>query len=97
MGVTNPRRIFYRHFKYRTPEQIQRRLDTRRNNVERGFHGWHHARSASWRDTLANPARLALDRGDGHWQVNLDRLPDHLGSVSSRLLKQLMHGCGIWA
>jgi hypothetical protein len=52
-GRVFPRRIRLRHYMYRSPEQIQRRLDTRREPMQRGEF-LHELRSA-W--TINQPAR----------------------------------------
>jgi glycosyltransferase involved in cell wall biosynthesis len=36
VGVVHPERILMRHYKYRSPEQIRRRLDTRRQAIQGG-------------------------------------------------------------
>jgi hypothetical protein len=41
-----PRRIRLKHFAYRSPEQIQRRLDTRREPMQRGE--FLHEKRAGW-------------------------------------------------
>ncbi len=96
MGLSWRRTIPFRHFKYRSPEQIQRRLDTRRSNVERGFPGWEHARTASWRDQIAAPNTTHMDEGQGRWQVDPQVQRLHLGSPVQRTVKYLLHGLGVW-
>ena len=96
MGLTFPERIRMKHYKYRTPEQIQRRLDTRRDNRRRGFPGWDHAKSLDWRTTLALTSSVHFDSGDGNYVIDRERVPDHLGSRLSRFIKRVMHGIGVW-
>jgi hypothetical protein len=43
---TYPRRIRLKHFQYRSPEQIQKRLDTRRQAMERG--SFPHEKRSNW-------------------------------------------------
>ncbi|MBD2570580.1 glycosyltransferase family 2 protein [Anabaena lutea] len=96
MGVVNKERILYKHYKYRTPEQIQKRLDTRRLARERGFPGWDHAVEKDWREKITNPDTLNYDAQDGNYVINTDSLPNHLESFPRRIMKRFMHGVGIW-
>ena len=96
VGVVNPERIIYRHYKYRTPQQIQRRLDTRRNNRERGFPGWEHAVEINWQDKLVDVSELNHDVKNGPYKIDQTKVPNHLESFPRRTLKKLMHGTGIW-
>jgi len=96
MGPVYPGMMRFKHFKYRTPQQIQRRLDTRRHNIERGFTGWDHAAAEDWREKLADPATLHVDRGDGEFEIAHDRLPAHRGSWKRRVVQRVMHGLGVW-
>lgn len=97
IGVTNAERILYKHYKYRNPEQIQLRLDTRRKNREGGFPGWEHASEDDWRTKLVHSKDLNYDAQDGQYYLDLEKLPNHLESLPKRILKRVMHGTGIWA
>jgi hypothetical protein len=97
MGIVYPERILYKHYKYRSPQQIQKRLETRQKARERGFPGWDHATAASWQETLVNPADLQVDHQDGQYHVSWNKLPNHLESPSRRLLKYIMHGTKLWS
>ena len=96
MGRAWPDRIRFRHFKYRSPQQIERRLITRQDNRSRGFPGWQNSLHRTWRDALADPSSTHVDRGDGQFIVDCDRLPNHLGTWKSRVAKWIMHGLNIW-
>lgn len=96
MGLVNPERILYKHFKYRSPEQIQTRLETRVHNRERGFPGWEHASQTDWRTKLVGINEANVDRKDGSFEVDHLKLPSHMGSKQKRLIKRFMHGTGIW-
>jgi glycosyltransferase involved in cell wall biosynthesis len=96
MGVVYPKRIRLRHYKYRSPEQIQLRLDTRRDARRRGFRGWDHAAQESWREKIDDAARLHYDDGTSPPVIDEKNLPDHLGSWKTRVVKRVMHGLGIW-
>ena len=96
MGLVNRERILYQHYKYRTPKQIQQRLDTRRQNRERGFSGWSHASEKNWRDKLVDSQKLHYDDRT-EYQIDRVKLPNHLESLPKRILKRALHGSGIWA
>jgi hypothetical protein len=96
MGVPCPERIPYRHYKYRTPTQIQRRLDTRRDNRSRGFPGWEHAAQADWQEKIVDRASLQLDRHDGNFVIDPKKLPVHTDALPKRWAKMLLHQLGVW-
>ncbi|SRR6266568_4215378 len=95
MGLSYPNRMLYRHFKYRSPDQIQRRLATRRHNVDRGFAGWWRTCSTDWRESIVDPSTCLVDTRDGKFVMDERALPDHLGSKPRRALKRLLHSSGI--
>ena len=97
MGVVNRARILYQHYKYRTPQQVQRRLNTRQDSRSRGFEGWEHAMSKDWYDKLINSQDLYYDDRTTEYQIDQLRLPNHLESLPTRTLKKVMHGMGIWS
>ena len=96
MGVVNRDRILYRHYKYRTPSQIQLRLDTRRESRSRGFAGWNHATEKDWRKKLVDANQLHFDH-QTEYLIDRQKLPHHLESVAKRTIKKVMHGVGIWS
>ncbi|MEO3707154.1 glycosyltransferase family 2 protein [Trichormus azollae] len=96
IGVVNKERILYKHYKYRTPEQIQKRLDTRRLARERGFPGWDHAVEKDWRNKITNSHKLNSDQQDGNYIIDTAELPNHLESFTQRILKIFMHTLRIW-
>lgn len=96
MGIVEKKRIFYRHYKYRFPEQIQTRLDTRRLSRERGFPGWDHASQLTWNEKIDNSRELFVDNGSDEFNVFWSRLPKHVELTHHRLIKYLMHGLKIW-
>lgn len=94
LGLVEPRRIRVKHFQYRSPAQIQRRLDTRRAAAAAGWQHFAHSTQESWRDKVADATRLTLDRGDG--QLAAEQSNAHLEPTTQRALKRIMHGLGIW-
>lgn len=96
LGLVYPDWIRLRHYKYRSPEQIQRRLDTRREARRRGFPGWEHAAQEDWREKIVGAGQLHFDAGDGRFLIDSQALPNHRGSWRSRLVKRVFHGVGLW-
>lgn len=94
MGPVSPHRILYRHYKYRSPEQIKTRLRTRQEAVRRG-HRWDHW-MGEWRDMIADPAGLCYDRQDGTFDIDWSAIPRHTDPPLRAFLKRLLHGTGIW-
>lgn len=96
LGITYPKLIRFRHYPYRSPAQIQMRLDVRRDNRARGFEGWEHASDENWRSKIFSASTLHLDAGDGRIILEEDKLPVHMGSRSQRMIQRVMHGLGLW-
>ena len=96
LGLIEPRRIRVKHVQYRSPGQIQRRLETRRAAAAAGWEHFGHSTQQSWRDKIADPGKLTLDRGDGVYVVDEAGLNKHLEPQWQRTLKLLLHGSGIW-
>ena len=90
MGPVYPKRLLYKHYKYRSPEQIQSRLDTRRASVERGFTGWGHARESDWQKKLGDSRLLKEVNGD-QYEYREEDLPKHLEAPAKRYLKLALH------
>jgi len=80
IGDPYPVRIWYKHFVTRSPEQIQKRLDTRRETVYRGKlgllggYGWFRHElpyvDRSWTERVAKASQLDYDAFDGKYVVN---------------------------
>lgn len=96
MGVILPHAMHFRHYCYRSPRQIQMRLDVRRANRARGFEGWDHAKEEDWRSMLASRADLKRDEGDGRYVVAEKVRAQFSEPKSRRLMKRFMHATGLW-
>ena len=96
VGVVTPARIRVKHFQYRSPAQIQRRLETRREAAARGWHHFRHSLETDWRAKIADPATLELDRGDDAYVIDEKKLPRHLDPPFRRLVKRLLHRWHFW-
>jgi len=95
MGIVHPRRIPFRHYQYRTPEQIRRRLATRREAVERGTVMYWSEQDSNWESALADPDTCRRSE-NGSFLADEMRLPRHIEPPHRRLLKAALHGTGIW-
>ena len=95
-GLVHPERLVFKHYPYRSPQQIQMRLDVRRDNRARGFPGWEHAKETDWKAKIADFEKCQYD--DGHQPLQIDgaKLPRHLESPWVRCLKRIMRGTRLW-
>jgi glycosyltransferase involved in cell wall biosynthesis len=95
IGIASPVRIRVRHYQYRSPEQLQRRIATRIQARQDGFAGWEHAANPQWmeylqaRDTMFHYTDDAALTTKGN--VNQYTHKPHV-----LLLKRIFHGLGIW-
>ncbi len=96
MGVSAPKRIRLKHYRYRSPKQIQMRLDVRREARARGFKGWISASQEDWRVKIFSEKGCFLDDGSGNFHVDESILRRHLEGFPRRPIKYIMHGLGIW-
>ena len=97
MGVVHPKMIPFRHYQFRSPEQMRRRLETRRNAVDQGYQEYWARVSFDWEDHLADPTTCQLAEDDGTVTFNERSLPrQHIEPVPRRMLKAILHGSGIW-
>lgn len=96
MGVVHKRRIAYRHYKYRSPTQVQRRLETRKNVIASGGDYWWAQQAATWRECICKPESLCYDDQSGKFEIDETILPPHLEPPMKRFAKQVMHTCRVW-
>jgi len=97
LGIPSPRRIPVCHFQYRSPEQIQKRLETRQLAMREGcgtFKGY--CEEKSWRDKIVDPSTCVLDKKDGCYQVDEAAVPMAPEPTLRRVARHILHGTGIW-
>ncbi len=94
IGLFYPEKIRLKHYQYRSPEQIQLRLETRKKPKAINGH-FRHLQSFNWQDYLLHRKDLRKIRADGQ--------PDTIGCRNShkhkptaRIVKRWLHGLGIW-
>ena len=95
LGVSEERLIRFKHYPYRSPAQIQMRLDVRRDNRARGFEGWETARELTWKEKVVPANELDVDREDGDFSVKVP-LRGHLETPTRRLIQRTMHTLRVW-
>ncbi len=96
VGLHYPRPILARHYQYRSPEQIQRRLDVR-NAIPRDETGrpFKHIRQTKWQELLVSRDKSVLDQG----RKTYEALPQRSAIQerwTKRVVKRFMHGMGLW-
>jgi Glycosyl transferase family 2 len=96
VGLVARKRILFKHYPYRSPDQIQKRLDTRRDNRKRGFAGWEHASQSFWQEKIVDAGSCHFDDGSGNYAFDEAVIPNHLESPGRRAVKLLMHSTGLW-
>jgi hypothetical protein len=95
-GLVASRMLRHKHFKYRSPAQIELRLATRKQARRDGHLGFSYSSETSWREKVNPAASLHRDHGDGQYIIEKEKLPRHLEPGWQRAVKRLLHGCGIW-
>jgi glycosyltransferase involved in cell wall biosynthesis len=96
MGLTTPRRIPVRHYQFRSPPQIERRLATRREAAANGYSHFLHSQATDWRKKIDPSSELHLDTGDGNFIIDEAATPRHTEAPFQRVAKLLAHGLGVW-
>ena len=96
LGLVAPERIVFKHYPYRSPQQIQMRLDVRRENRARGFEGWRHANDTEWTAKIVSHEDCLYDDGHTPLKIVEKKLPRHIESQWRRWLKMSMHATRLW-
>jgi hypothetical protein len=95
MGIPHAQPITVRHFQWRSPEQMQKRIDARLS-IPRDKRGkpFKHIRNNNWREALYDPETLECDDGT----VDLRRVPlrDSVPVYGWRYwTRRVLHGVGL--
>lgn len=96
LGIPTPKRIRYRHYKYRSPQQIQNRIEAKLRQQQEGFPVRDHCTARQWEEQLAHACELDFDRGDGQYHLRTERLPRNTDTLPRAMVKLIMHGTGLW-
>jgi glycosyltransferase involved in cell wall biosynthesis len=95
LGRVFPRRILVRHYQFRSPPQIRRRLETRSALSGYGGRG-HHWQNANWESEICSNSLLAYDSGNGCFVIDEKTLPRHRDPAWRAAIKAVMQGTGVW-
>lgn len=96
MGIPAKERLLFKHYKYRSPQQVQLRIDTRLSSQMRGYVVRPQYTSRRWEEEITDTSDLDYDHHDGHYRLREDRLPQHIEPLLYTAIKRFMHGTGIW-
>lgn len=88
VGITCPKKIRLKHYQYRSPHQIQLRLDTRREARAKGFSGWGHASQMMWKSKLKSREDLYFASNPWDYRT-LGCRNNHLSSSIVTFFKKL--------
>ena len=95
MGIIYPKKIRLKHFQYRTPFQIQKRLDIRRKLYEGGFKFAIHDSQTDWKEKLFHRKDLVKYIDDEHITISECRY-DTPPNPWTNLVKKIAHRTGIF-
>jgi hypothetical protein len=77
---------------------MQLRLDTRQQAIREGALTFDHQREThDWQQLVVDSGTCDDDRAPGGWRIDESKLPRLREKPLYRLIKQVMHGTGIWA
>ncbi|MBA4137493.1 MAG: glycosyl transferase family 2 [Opitutus sp.] len=97
LGVVHPRRIRFKHYQYRSPEQINLRLRTRQKAMADGcgtFQGY--CDEHDWREKVVSAATCHSMDAPDPLRIEERIIPRHLERPWQRAMKLALHGTGIW-
>ena len=63
-GAVYPVRIWLKHYQYRSPQQIQKRISERLKARARGYSGFRHEAQANWSDQVTSQSQISSSRLD---------------------------------
>lgn len=97
LGVVHPRRIRFKHYQYRSPDQIQLRLRTRQEAIAKGCDTLRTYRGVTdWRQTVVPATSCRPADSPEAYAIEEENLPRHLEPPLQRAVKLFMHGTGLW-
>lgn len=92
-GVSAPEKIRLRHYQYRSPAQIQKRMEVRRKARESGYKYFAKDIGSEWKDMV--PKRRDCILNDGDWNYKILKDPN-IEPFWRRQLRILLHLIGIF-
>ena len=94
MGIVSPKLIRAKHYQYRSPKQIQKRLDVRNEARKNGFIGWDHASQKAYEEKLRSQSELVYDHQDGNFHTE-GSLNNYKHTLPKLIIKHILHGLKI--
>lgn len=96
LGIAEERLIRFKHYPYRSPKQIQMRLDIRRDNRKRGFEGWETAKQETWQEKIVEPDQFGYEEPKGAFVVDPAVLTRHWDGLHRRAVQSFMRALRVW-
>ena len=100
VGVKYLKGIRLKHLQYRSPLQIQKRLDLRRKVMESGYRKWKHDDYERWEEKIEYRKNLIKETPDfpnhGPKYPHLHLSKRLVSRIRSRYIPFVMHNLGIW-
>jgi len=97
LGITACQRIKLKHYQYRSPSQMQKRLVTRLIAIQEGYHVFaSYTKGTHWEQSIKDSNTLKLDDGSKNYSYDNGLLPKHIERWDKRLLKYILHTVGIF-
>ena len=98
LGLVHPRRIRFKHYQYRSPPQIQLRLETRQLAMRQGCENFvAYSSESDWRQKIVPAAACIRAKTPADYVIDESAIPRHLESIPQRAVKWFMHRTGLWA
>lgn len=92
-GAAYPLRIRIKHFRYRSPQQIQKRLNIRLQCDPKHF--LHERGFQSWQDKIVDSSQLYFDAHDGRYVLREDMMPS-FNSNKFTLTERMIRFCRMY-
>lgn len=96
MGVHSPIHVLIKHFRYRSPAQIQLRLDTRHAATAAGWPNFAHDNQLTWTEKLRDVSEMFFDAHDGQLATEFETIATSKEPALNVVVKRILHGTGIW-
>lgn len=96
LGINSPVHVLIKHFRYRSPAQIQKRLDTRHAATAAGWPNFAHDHESRWTEKLRNVEEMYFDAHDGRFSSQFSAIATSKEPWHRVMLKRVLHGAGIW-
>ncbi len=97
LGVVHPRRIRFKHYQYRNPDQIRMRLETRQLAIRQGCENFSdYSTETDWREKIVPASSCHCIDAPDPFRIEEDKIPRHLELPLQRMVKLFMHGAGLW-